>query len=311
VTSTDGLRLPDFFIVGQPKSGTTALQQMLRLQHPGIFMPDVRSPKFFSDDQMDAGGRGRLNLPTTLEQYAALFAGAAPDQIIGEASPGYLSSTTAAANIAEVCPDARIVAILREPADFLRSFHLQLMEERVEQETDLRRALENQRFERRGETVERYGRYLNYVELLRRYEAVFSAEQILVLIYDDYRADNNATLRSVLRHIGADDSFEFQLLQSNPTVSVRSQRLAGMLHQVRAGRGAGASGVHRAIKAVVPRGIRQGAAERVQASLHTAPPPPDEALMAELRVRLKPQVEALSEHLGRDLVSLWGYQQVR
>ena len=69
--------------------------------------------------------------------------------------------------------------------------------------------------------------------------------------------------------------------------------------------------MHRAIKAVVPRGIRQGAAERVQASLHTAPPPPDEALMAELRVRLKPQVEALSEHLGRDLVSLWGYQQVR
>jgi len=308
--SGEGLRLPDFFIVGQPKSGTTALYQMLREQHPGVFMTGVRSPKFFSTDQLADSGREQLNLPTTLKKYAALFANAAPDQIVGEASPGYLSSTTAAANIAEVRPDARIIAILREPADFLRSFHLQLIEERVEHETDLRRALENERFERDGQVIERYGRFLNYVELLRRYEAVFSPEQILVLIYDDYRADNEGTLRTVLRHIGADDSFEFQLLQSNPTVSVRSQRLDGMLHNVRSGRGTGASALHRAIKAVVPRSIRQSAMERAQTSLHAPPPPRDEELMAELRVRLKPQVQALSEHLDRDLVSLWGYEQV-
>jgi Sulfotransferase family len=306
----EGLRLPDFFIVGQPKSGTTALYQMLR-QHPDIFMAGVRSPKFFGADRADATGRRRLSLPVTLEEYAALFADAAPGQILGEASPGYLGSATAAADIAAVRPDARIIAILREPADFLRSYHLQLLEEGVEHETDLRRALQNQRFERGGKVIERYERLLDYVELLRRYETVFGSEQMLVLIYDDYRADNNATLRSVLRHVGADDSFEFELLQSNPTVTVRSQGVQRMLTNVRVGRGRGASAVHRAIKALVPRAIRRTAVEHVQASLHAPPPPPDQALMAELRVRLKPRVQELSEHLGRDLVSLWGYEQVR
>src|SRR4051795_6870906 len=121
-------RLPDFFIVGHAKSGTTALYEMLR-RHPQIFMPELKEPWFFATDMEPVftpprGGDG----PKTLEEYAAVFAGAGSDQRVGEASSSYLWSRTAAAGIAEVQPQARIIAILREPASFLRSLHLQLLQ---------------------------------------------------------------------------------------------------------------------------------------------------------------------------------------
>ena len=75
--------------------------------------------------------------PQTLDEYAALFAEADPDQLIGEASSSYLWSHIAGARIAEVQPGARIIAILREPASFLRSLHLQLLQSHVETEEGL------------------------------------------------------------------------------------------------------------------------------------------------------------------------------
>src|ERR1035438_4009729 len=90
-------RVPDFFIVGHPKSGTTALYQMLR-SHPQIFMPDLKEPRFFASDlraQMQptaASGTSGFVLPQTWAEYLALFASALPDQRVGEASPSYLRS---------------------------------------------------------------------------------------------------------------------------------------------------------------------------------------------------------------------------
>src|SRR5947207_12752534 len=85
-------RLPDFFIVGHHKSGTTALYEMLR-GHPEIFMPALKEPRFFAEDlraQFEPEPSGRL--PHTLDEYLELFAQAREDQLIGEASPAYLRS---------------------------------------------------------------------------------------------------------------------------------------------------------------------------------------------------------------------------
>ena len=71
----------------------------------------------------------------TLEQYLALFEPAEPGQRIGEASTFYLWSPRAPRRIAEAQPEARIIAILREPASFLRSLHLQLVQNNAETET--------------------------------------------------------------------------------------------------------------------------------------------------------------------------------
>src|SRR5579875_2755378 len=218
-------RIPDFFIVGHHKSGTTALYEMLR-SHPQIFMPDLKEPRFFAGDlRFQFGNNASERLPQTLEEYLSLFEPATPEQRVGEASPSYLKSETAAGTIAEVQPAARIIAILREPASFVRSLQLQLLQEHVETEKDLARAVAGERITREGKEVLRYSDHVRYVEQLRRYHERFAPEQVLVLIYDDFRRDNDATVRRVLRFLEVDDTAPIEVKDANPTVGVRSVRL--------------------------------------------------------------------------------------
>jgi Sulfotransferase domain len=312
-------RLPDFFIVGQPKSGTTALYEMLRA-HPQIYMPEGKEPWFFADELFERTPPRPGGTPSTLAEYTALFAGARPEQRLGEASALYLWSRTAARRIAEVQPEAKIIALMREPASFLRSLHLQFVQVYVETEADFRRAIELEPARRRGESVPRYtywpkallySEHVRYVEQLRRYEQRLGRERMLVLVYDDFRADNETTVSSVLRFLEVDDTYPIAAREANPTVQVRSQRLNELIHAVSVGRGPVSLGVKAALKAVSPRPLRRAAVraakERV---LYARAQPVDEAMTRELRRRYEGEVVALSEYLDRDLVSLWGYDQI-
>ena len=312
--------MPDFFIVGHPKSGTTALYEALRA-HPEIFMPDCKEPWFFAPELHVRTPPRPEGTPETLEQYLALFAGARPGQRTGEATAHYLWSREAAAAIATVAPAARVIAILREPASFLRSLHLQFLQTYVETESDLRRALELERARREGREIPRhtywptalmYSEHVRYVEQLQRFYAVLPAEQILVLVYDDFRADNEAFVRGVLRFLEVDETVAVRTGEANPTVQARSQRLHELVHAVGVGRGPGSRIAKAAIKALTPGGLRRRALYATQRRLvFSDPGPPDEQLMVELRRRFACEVLALSEFLDRDLVSLWGYERPR
>ena len=197
-------RAPDFFIVGQPKCGTTALYEMLK-RHPQIYMPSVKEPEYFADEL--ATEPPPIDLPTTMDHYLSLFADATPKQLIGEASALYLWSHTAARNIARIRPDARIIAIIREPASFLLSLHLYHVKIRIETEKDLRQALilEDERKHGRQlptggfwRTLLIYSEHMKYLDQLHRYQDAFPASQLLVLLYDDFRANNQASIRTIL-----------------------------------------------------------------------------------------------------------------
>jgi len=313
-------RVPDFFIVGQAKSGTTALYSMLKA-HPQIYMPDVKEPRYLASDLRDRFHiPATSTVPDTLEKYLALFAPAGPDQLAGEASPSYLTSRTAAATIAELQPAARIIAILREPSSFVYSLHLQFVQAHVETEKNLRKALELESSRRQGKNVPRrshrpnvllYSDHVHYVEQLRRYHAVFPPEQVLVLIYDDFRSDNEATVAKVLRFLEVDDTPPVPPRQVNPTVEVRAQRVHQIVHAIAAGRGPLARSVQASARALAPRGLSRSSAVAIRDRIFfTKPSPPDEKLMLELRHRFKGEVVALSEYLDRDLVTLWGYDEI-
>jgi len=318
-------RLPDFFIVGHPKSGTTALYEMLR-SHPQIFMPDLKEPRFLAVDLRSrfaarpADGAPRLALPETPEEYLALFDPALAEQRVGESSPSYLRSQSAAGLIARIQPGARIIAILREPASFLRSLHLELVQNHVEQEQDLRKALANEHPVQEtslsaegppASSRRRYSDRICYVEQLRRYHAVFAPEQVLVLIYDDFRSDNEATVRRVLRFLEVDDRPPLRMVEANPTVHVRSLRLDRAVRALYAGQGPLARGVKAVGTTLIPTSVRRGTLNRARRRvLYGAPPPPEHELTLELRSRFKGEVVALSEYLDRDLVTLWGYDRV-
>jgi hypothetical protein len=304
------LKVPDFFIVGHHKSGTTALYEMLR-SHPQIFMPDLKEPLFFARE-LHPGLMPDDPQPDTLEEYLALFAPASDGQLTGEASPSYLRSQTAASRIAEVAPDARIIAILREPASFLRSMHLELLKDHVETEKDFRRALEREQGERDVKPVLWYGAdRIEYAEQLRRYHAAFPAEHVLVLIYDDFRADNDGTLRQVLRFLGVDENAPIDQTEANPTIFVRAPGTYHFLRSLYLGHGRAARVLKPAIKALTTKQLRHtGLREVRRRALYADPPPADDQLMRDLRRRFKPQVEELSRYLGRDLVRLWGYDEL-
>ena len=320
VSSSPG-QMPDFFIVGHAKSGTTALYEMLR-DHPQIYMPELKEPWFFASDmrprfEPSIGGAP----PETVEEYLALFADAGEDLRGGEASSSYLWSRTAAAAIAAAAPQARIIAILREPASFLRSLHLQLVQTHVESEKDLGRAISLEGERRQGRQIPssshrpqllQYSDHVRYVEQLRRYENVFSPEQVLVLIYDDFRADNDATVRRVMRFLDVDTERPVAVQDANPSILLRSQRLDNLVHAVSVGRGGAATRAARAtVKVLVPRRLRRDALTLTrQRIVHARPPAADGELMRDLRRRFRDEVSALSDHLGRDMVALWGYDRL-
>jgi hypothetical protein len=314
------VRAPDFFIVGHPKSGTTALYEMLG-RHPQIFMCEEKEPWYFSPElRFRPPPREPFAIPETLAQYLSLFEGAAPGQRVGEASTTYLWSRAAAGLIAEVQPDARIVAILREPASFLRSLHLQFIEAHIETESDFRRALELEAARREDRHVPRhsywpqmlqYAEHVRYVEQLRRYHAAFAPEQVLVLIYDDFRGDNDSTVRTVLRFLGVDDGIPVESVESNTSVRARSQAVHELVHAVAVGRGPISRSVKSTVKALTPEGPRRRLLRTVRRRVvYRAPPVADEQLMEQLRVRFKSEVVALSEYLDRDLVARWGYDRL-
>lgn len=313
-TGATPARAPDFFIVGQSKSGTTALAEMLS-GHPQIYMSRLKEPVFMASDLHDGLWAMVKTRPRTLAAYLALFAGARPEQLAGEASTVYLWSRTAAANIAALQPRARIVAILREPASFLRSLHLQMLQSHIETEKDFGRAIALEQDRRQGKRLPRgcrwpqallYSERVRYVEQLERYRAVLAPEQMLVLIYEDFRADNDATVRSVLRFLEVDSDLPIEVKEANPTVRLRSRRVDELIHATTVGRGPLSKGV----KAVTSRRVRHRALGMRRRVVYGEPRPPDEALMLELRRRFKGEVLALSEYLGRDLLSLWGYEDL-
>jgi hypothetical protein len=315
--------------VGTPKTGTTSLQATLRT-HPQIFMPKIKEPQFLASDALPRKKHERapreLGYPKTLADYLALFEPSTPGQRVGEATPTYLWSRTAAENIASLQPDARIIAILREPASFLHSLHLAFLRGRNEAERDFRKAMSLEADRREGRHIPRcshrpqllqYSEHVRYVEQLRRYGEHFPAERIMVIVYDDFRADNAATVRSVLRFLEVDEDGPIVVKRwVNVTKqSLRSKRTRHVMNSVSRSPGPLARSTRVTVKALTPptvrdavlRGVNQMALrERAGAGRPTA----DEDFLMELRRRFKGEVVALSEYLDRDLVTLWGYQDI-
>lgn len=314
-------RVPDFFIVGPPKSGTTALYEMLG-RHPEIYMPDIKEPRFFATDMRSRFQPARGHrLPETFEDYLSLFTAATPEQRVGEASSLYLSSRSAARAIADVQPAARIIATVREPASFLRSLHLQLLRSHVETKKDLRTAIALEEPRRQGKHIPhrshlpqllQYSEQVRYVEQLRRYRAAFPQEQLLVLIYDDFRLDNQATLQTVLRFLEVDDEYPLEEVNVKQTTrTMRSQQLDDLLHSVSLGRSPLPRAAKVTVKALMPSQLRQSAFRAIRRrGVYGEAPTPDADFMLELRRRFKPEVVALSKYLDRDLVELWGYDRL-
>lgn len=208
------MTLPNFIIIGAARSGTTALYRHLK-QHPQIYMSPVKEPRFFAFEKGDLQFRGpgdaELHRSTivSLEDYEALFGDVAGEPAVGEASPVYLCSPKAAARMKSFVPDARLIAILRNPVDRAYSHFLQLVRHRAETLTDFSQALqaEAQRARDNWEYRWRYKELGLYSAQLRRFLDAFDRSRIRIYLYEEFNADTQCVLRDIYRFLGVDETF--------------------------------------------------------------------------------------------------------
>lgn len=306
---------PNFFIVGKPKSGTTALNAMLN-QHPDIYMSPVKEPHHFHRDKIEIclqRNMGYKGLPyKDRENYLELFRGVQTERIVGEASTGYLYSREAASAIREFNPDARIVMIFREPVDFLQAWHSQLLRSANEIEADFGKALLLEAGRKRGENIPStvsypdhlfYMEQTRYAEQAERFLHEFGRAQTKIFFYEDFRKNNASIYSEVLEFLGVDARFKPEVMKLQANKGVRFVKLANWLtYHGEKKKGAITQRMPTwLLKTIRPIMSKVFFKEDRRQKL-------DPSLRNELATRLKPEVIRLSELTGVDLVEKWHYQ---
>jgi hypothetical protein len=124
---------PDFVIAGGPRCATTALYTALK-QHPRLWMSPIKEPHYYAGSL--AGGRAIA----TAADYRQLFDAAPLDRLRGEASVLYLSVPDAIPALLLDRPDAKIIAMVRNPIDVFLSWHNHCFNWLDENQPDVERA---------------------------------------------------------------------------------------------------------------------------------------------------------------------------
>jgi hypothetical protein len=223
--------MPNFFIVGAPKAGTTSLYHYLD-QHPDIYMSPVKEPNYFSEEirpenfkELRGGTESDLRalreylagsmaekrfggVITEWDDYLKLFRDVRKETAIGEASVCYLWSKTAAQNIHARIPNAKIIMVLRDPVDRAFSQYLQSLTGGRTRDS-FRSYVETCLSQRNGQLDEfrfclEFGEYSDGIQ---RYLDRFPREKIYIVFYEDYQKQQSQVLAATFRFLGVDPAF--------------------------------------------------------------------------------------------------------
>lgn len=195
---------PNFFIVGAPRCGTTALYQYLRA-HRNIFMPRAKEPHYFAEDFP------RFRTIDSLERYLALFSSRRGEHAaVGEASVWYAYSAVAIEKIRAFEARAKIILMVRNPVDLVYSLHAQHLYNFDEDEPDFQKAwhLQTDRAKEGGglripamcrdPAFLQYARVGRLGEQAERILARFPAEQVKIIVFEDFQDSPRAVYEQVL-----------------------------------------------------------------------------------------------------------------
>jgi hypothetical protein len=297
------MRLPTFLLLGAPKCGTTALAHYLGA-HPDVFLSRPKEPHFFDSDYAKG-------LSSYLDDH---FGGWQAERVAGEATPSYLAIPWVPVRVRRDVPDARLIAILRDPVERAYSswwmFHVRGMEPlsfEAALHENLKRLESGMRLEgvagaaawrehieaiRRGDRI-RIRTYLDsgyYARQLRRWFEHFPREQLRIVFSDDLKANRDAVVRALWRFLGvADDA---ALPEWGPVNEALGPGARGVLRMARA--------THlMRLRSLLP-GTVISAVKRKLATFGGQPP-----LAPEMRERLlghfEPHVHDLEQLLGVEL----------
>jgi hypothetical protein len=242
--ATQAGRPPNFLIIGAAKSGTTSLWHQLS-QHPQIFMHPMKQLNYFAteDNAMAFQGPHPLQMSRyairTWDAYCREFSAAHAERAVGEACNFYLYSPSAPVCIRKRIPDAKLIAVLRHPAERAHSRYLQLVRSGREKSPSFETALteESTRIDNHWWPDFHYLNVGRYHEQISRYLAVFPASQLKIYLHEDMIADPLGMLKNVFEFLEVETDFRPDIdVRYSASGLPRSKGLDWLLKKLRVAR---------------------------------------------------------------------------
>jgi Sulfotransferase family len=254
---------PNFFIVGAGKAGTTSLYRYLK-QHPQIYMSPIKEPSYFASEvrvenlspafrrhvrRQSVGMSNPLGwLVLDGDDYQRLFADVKDEIAIGEATPTYLWSETAAANIHARVPHARIILMLRDPAERAFSQYLHQLAEGLTRYTFREQIEKSARGGNRELSILHPFLEIGlYYQQVKRYLAVFPREQMRIYWYEEAWRQPARLLKDIFEFLQVDAAFQPDFSERILERRAPRFKVLGYLRQ---------SGVWQSVKGRIPPRLR-------------------------------------------------------
>jgi hypothetical protein len=292
--------LPDFFVIGASRSGTTSLHHYLG-QHPEIFMCPRKSPNFFVAADPIPAREGVIarqmarQWVASRESYEALFSGAREETLIGEVSPVYLQSLIAPERINEMCPEAKLVAILRDPAERAWAHYQGRRRDGIETRESFEGVIEAELEQGLPDDVA-FGSYLGcsrYGHFLSRYRELFPGEKIKVYLFEDLCEAPRDLLSELFSFLGVDPS-------PSTSIDLSRHHQSGQVHgALRRYLWTRSVGLRTALRPLLPESVRRLAAPLFLKQLDK--PGLEPGLRAQICEVLASDIERCQELIDRDL----------
>ena len=281
---------PNFFIVGAPKSGTTNMSYYL-MQHPQVFMPENLEPYYFA--RLDVPQNYKREIISDEKKYLSLFKNAKNCKAVGESSPVYLYCPHSALEIKNRFPNSKLIISLRNPIEIAYSEYFSLKFMGFDQNRSFDELLDSSeeqltQNEFHIDSLLESGFYSKHI---KRFQKIFSKNQIKIIIFEEYIKNTVPTIDSILSFLGIKESITFDVAPKgayNVPRNFASQKLMNNFT------------FRKAAKFIIPTVTRQKIGERFLVKESSRPP-----LKQNQRKRLmqiyQDDVENLGELLGRNL----------
>jgi hypothetical protein len=321
--------LPNLFVIGAAKAGTTALHHYLG-QHPAVFMSPIKEPNYFAFPEGPPGFAGPAIAPRNTfdrdrlrreryelsvlnrAEYERLFVHGRGRPVRGESSPAYLYVPGTAARIRKAVPDARIVALLRDPIDRAYSKFTQMRRDAMEPLADFAAAVAAEAQRKRDGWAPTW-LYMDrgfYHRQLMPYFQLFDRRQIHILLYDDLRRDAVGSVRSVFEFLEIDPCVPVDTSERHNSSAIPGAPRSGLLYALMLRPYLLSARMQGFLPQRVARHLRP-LARRFLLKRPTASLPPElsQELREALVLALRHDIEQLERLIDRDL-SQWRHHSV-